>query len=164
MYKTFHYTFSTYKRKKILNGNIVKELAIIFIDICREKELRLICQNILVEHVHLLVEKKASDSNEYVMKMIKGISSRQFFKKNPSNRLEFRKLWGRGYRAEEIMGEQHLRHIIAYIEGQKVNGIDKRIKPIWKPRRTSTSLGAALSLPKGLVAGFQKRRIGSRDV
>lgn len=135
MEKTIHYTFSTYKRKQILDDWVAKELEAIFGDICRKKGFELICQNILIEHVHLLIKKRATDRNEYVMKMIKGVSSREFFKRYPSNRFEFRKLWGRGYRVEEIKDEEHLERVIAYINGQKIEGVDKRAKPKWKPQQ-----------------------------
>jgi len=136
MKKIFHYIFRTYKKKRVLDGWIAEELESIFKNVCREKGFKLICQSILVDHVHLLIRKSATDRNEYVMKMVKGISSRQFFKKYPSNRFEFRKLWGRSYRAEEIKGKEHLNKVINYVKRQKINGIDKRIKPNWKPRRS----------------------------
>ncbi|MEE8638352.1 MAG: IS200/IS605 family transposase [Candidatus Margulisiibacteriota bacterium] len=128
MYKIIHYVFSTYKRKKVLIDWIAEELAEILKEICKDKGFELISQNILSEHVHMLLKKKATDRNEYIMKIIKGISSRYFFRKHPGNRFEFRKLWGRGYRAKEIKGDEHLERIICYIEGQKINGVDKRIK------------------------------------
>jgi len=143
MKKIVHYTFSTYKRKHILENWIADELLRIFSNICAEKGFEIICQNILLEHVHLLLGKRMSDSNEYVMKIIKGGSARRFFKKYPSNRYEFRKLWGRGYRAVSIKDEEHLKQVVAYIDNQKIDGMDKRIVPHWKPRR--------------LVAGFQSK-------
>ena len=126
MNKIVHYTFSTYKRKHVLVNWIAEELALHFKEICKEKGFELICQNILIEHVHLLIKKRATDRNEYVMKMVKGISSRKLFEKYPSNRFEFRKLWGRGYRAREIKGELDLNNVIAYIKNQKVGSTDKR--------------------------------------
>jgi len=124
--KIVHYVFSTYKRKQVLVGKISQELEGIIKNICEEKGFQLICQSILTEHVHLLIRKRFLDRNEYVMKVIKGISSRLLFKKYPSNRLEFRKLWGRGYRANEVKDDGHLKQVIEYIKGQKLNGIDKR--------------------------------------
>ncbi len=137
-----HYVFCTYKRKKVLIGEIAKELRGVFKEISREKGLRILGQSILVDHVHLLMKKNELDRNEYVMKMIKGISAYRIFKRYPSNRLEFRKLWGRGYRAVEVKNSRQLKLVMAYIKGQKIDGIDKRAKPNWKPRR--------------LVAGFQE--------
>ncbi|NQT30185.1 MAG: IS200/IS605 family transposase [Candidatus Saganbacteria bacterium] len=141
MGKTVHYVFSTYKRKQALDDWIAEELTVMFDEICKEKGFGMICQNVLVDHVHMLIKKKSTDHNEYVMKMIKGISSHRFFEKHPGNRCVYRKLWSRGYRAREIKGEEDLWEIIAYIKGQKIDGIDKRMKSNWKPRR--------------LVSGFQ---------
>ena len=95
-----------------------RELSRIFLEICDEKGFELMCHNILIDHVHLLIVKQAMDSNEYVMKMIKGISSRRFFQKFPSNRFQYRKLWGRGYRAEEIKDREHYLTVVDYISFQ----------------------------------------------
>ena len=102
MRKIFHYTFRTYKKKQVLVGEIAEDAGKIFQEICKTKGFELISFNVLVDHVHILIRKDAADSNEYVMKMIKGISSREIFKKYPGNRYKFRKLWGRGYHAVEI--------------------------------------------------------------
>lgn len=75
--KIFHYTFCTYKKKRVLVGEIAEDVGKIFQEICRTKGFELLSFNVLVDHVHILIRKKASDSNEYVMKMIKGISSRK---------------------------------------------------------------------------------------
>jgi REP element-mobilizing transposase RayT len=151
MNKIFHYTFRAYKKKQVLVGEIAEDLAAVFKEICKAKGFKLIAFSALVDHVHILIEKNAADSNEYIMKMIKGISSREIFKKYPSNRFEFRKLWGRGYHAVEVKDQEALNNMINYIKGQKIEGVDKRAKPDWKPRR--------------LVAGFhQKEQLGSRDV
>ncbi|MFC1496526.1 IS200/IS605 family transposase [Candidatus Margulisiibacteriota bacterium] len=130
MDKIVHYVFGPYKRKRVLERFVVEELKMLFNKICEEKGFELISQNILIEHVHLLIKKRSSDSNEYVMKMIKGISSREFFKKRPTNRLIYRKLWARGYRAEEIKDEEHLKNVLEYVKGQKRKGVDKRIHEI----------------------------------
>jgi type II secretory pathway component GspD/PulD (secretin) len=74
------------------------------------------------------------------MKMIKGISSHLIFKKYPSNRFVYRKLWSRGYRAFEIKDVENVNQVASYIINQKTDNIDKRFFPNWKPRR--------------LVAGF----------
>lgn len=147
MNKTFHYTFRTYKKKQILVGEIAEDLGKIFQEICKDKGFELISFNVLVDHVHILIRKNASDRNEYVMKMVKGISSREIFKKYPGNRYEFRKLWGRGYHAVEVKDQEALKETIAYIKEQKIQGIDKRAKPDWKPRR--------------LVSGFQSTRVST---
>ena len=128
MEKTVHYIFNTYKRNQILVGITAEDLENIFKKICKEKGLKLICQSVLVDHVHLLIAQKKSDRNEYIMKIIKGGSSREIFKKYPdTNRFIFRKLWERGYRADIIENEEHFKRVLAYIQGQKIKGVDKRI-------------------------------------
>jgi len=128
MNKYIHYTFSTYKRAQILVGGLVEEMKEIFVNICEEKGLIMVCQNILVDHVHMIINKKLSDRNEYIMKMIKGGSAYHLFKKYKVNRLEFRKLWSRGYRAYELSGEDDLQRAINYVLNQKIDGVDKRVK------------------------------------
>ncbi|MFC1510893.1 IS200/IS605 family transposase [Candidatus Margulisiibacteriota bacterium] len=130
--KLVHYVFGTYKRKEALQDWIAEELESLFGVICKEKGFELICSSILVEHVHLLIAKQVTDRNEYVMKMIKGISSRRFFQKYPSNRYVYRKLWARGYRAVAVKDERHLSNVIRYIQEQKIEGVDKRAIPLTK--------------------------------
>ncbi|MCX5751655.1 MAG: IS200/IS605 family transposase [Candidatus Saganbacteria bacterium] len=130
MSKFVHYVFNTYKRRPILVPEIAADLEQLFESICEGRGFKLIRQNILIEHVHLLVEKKETESNEYVMQMIKGVSARRIFEKYDTNRFVFRKLWGRGYRAETIEGEAHLQIVKQYISSQKIDGIDKRIVSI----------------------------------
>jgi len=62
--------------------------------------------------------------------MFKGISSRRFFQEYPSNRYEYRKLWGRGYYACRI-NETELPKVIEYIKNQVgQDGYDKRYAQI----------------------------------
>jgi putative transposase len=153
MKNIFHYTFRTYKKKQILIGEIAEDLGIMFCEICKAKGFKLISFNVLVDHVHILIKKNAVDSNEYVMKMIKGISSREIFKKYPNNRFEFRKLWGRGYYAVEVKGQEALDKIIDYINNQKVEGIDKRALSCRKPR--SSFAGFLQRDQRHLVSSYQ---------
>jgi REP element-mobilizing transposase RayT len=62
---------------------------------------------------------------DYVVRMIKGISSRRFFEEFNTNRYVSRKLWRRSYFAE-IVKPQHLDIVSRYIEQQMRMGIDKR--------------------------------------
>ncbi|MFA6170626.1 MAG: IS200/IS605 family transposase [Candidatus Margulisiibacteriota bacterium] len=126
MGKYVHYVFSTYKRRQLISEDVAECLKTAFADICRGKGFRIECYDILIDHVHLLIEKQDNDSNEYVMKMVKGLSSKAVLAKFSTNRFDNRKLWGRGYRAYEIIDSDSLRKVIDYIKGQKANGEDKR--------------------------------------
>jgi putative transposase len=167
MDKIFHYTFRTYKKKQILIGEIADDLGRLFNDICQEKSFELISYSVLVDHVHMLIKKDAGDSNEYVMKMIKGISSREIFKKYPGNRFELRKLWGRGYHAVEVKDQESLNRTIEYINSQTIDGIDKRALGSRKPRRSVAGFPQPAWNPRRSVSGFhisQRKEVGSRDV
>jgi len=109
-----------------LEKDIAKRLSEIFAEICLEKGFNLLANSILMDHVHLLIEKKENDRNEYIMKSLKGGSSRLIFNEFPSNRLFHRKLWGRGYRAYEIKDNDQLAQVVKYINNQTINGEDKR--------------------------------------
>ena len=67
---------------------------------------------------------------DYIIRMLKGISSRDFFKTYHTNRFVFRKLWARGYFTREIKTEE-LEKVINYIENQiDKDGFDKRFSYI----------------------------------
>ncbi|MBN3033784.1 MAG: IS200/IS605 family transposase [Candidatus Saganbacteria bacterium] len=123
----YHYTFRTYKSKSCLFDKDFKvKLANEFRKIAENKGFELIEQSVLEDHVHLLVKQGQADSTQYVMRMFKGISARHFFQEFPSNRFEYRKLWGRGYFYRKI-AESELPEVIEYIRNQiSANGYDKR--------------------------------------
>src|SRR3989339_799071 len=123
----YHYIFRTYKGKSCLLYQEFKEkLGSEFKQIAKDKGFELIAYNVLEDHVHLLVKQGVADSTQYVMRMFKGISSRHFFQEYPSNRYEYRKLWGRGYHYCRLT-ETELPKVIEYIRNQiSANGYDKR--------------------------------------
>jgi len=123
----YHYIFRTYKGKSCLLFREFKEkLSAEFKQIAKEKGFELLDHNILEDHVHLLVRQGTTDSTNYVMRMFKGISARRFFQEYPSNRYEYRKLWGRGYFARKL-SEAEVPKVIEYIKNQiSSNGYDKR--------------------------------------
>jgi len=153
MHKIFHYIFATYKRKQVLTDEVGGKLTAIFHEISINKGFEIINMSILIDHVHILIKKNASDDNEYIMKMVKGISSREIFKLYPSNRFELRKLWGRGYRAIEIEEKNQLRQTINYIENQLINGLDKRIAG---SREVHSQASMKLRKPAAKRRGFLK--------
>ena len=123
----YHYTFRTYKGKSCLLYKEFKDkLGSEFQQIANDKGFDLIAYSVLEDHVHLLVKQMPEDTTNYVMRMFKGISARRFFQEYPSNRYEYRKLWGRGYYARRLLEEELLK-VINYIRSQiGSNGYDKR--------------------------------------
>ncbi|MFH1361557.1 MAG: IS200/IS605 family transposase [bacterium] len=124
----YHYVFKTYKGRFVLvDKDSVSFLYITFEEICAQKEFELLKCKILADHVHLLVKFEIKHQIAYVIRMVKGISSREFFKKFKTNRYEYRKLWGRSYFSEQI-SEEKLSTLINYIENQEKNNIDKKYR------------------------------------
>jgi len=122
----YHFVFRTYKGKPILIDPVVVEfLHKTFREISIAKEFRIIKSKILADHVHCLMEFDVNHRVDYVVRMIKGISSRRFFEEFNTNRYVSRKLWRRSYFAE-IVKPQHLDIVSRYIEQQMRMGIDKR--------------------------------------
>lgn len=123
----YHYIFKTYKCKPcLLSKEFKNKLGLEFERIAKDKGLELSASSVLEDHVHLLVKQSTTDSTDYVMRMFKGISARRFFQQYPTNRHEYRKLWGRGYYARKLT-ETELPTVLSYIKGQILsNGLDKR--------------------------------------
>jgi len=124
-----HYVFSTYKRRFILTDpDVVSNISTWFREIAKDKGLIIIEHAILADHVHMLIEQRSQTRPEIVMQFLKGISSRNFFKKyNALPRWQFRRLWQKSYKCR-IIPAKHLNidNIRKYIRGQNVRGIDKR--------------------------------------
>lgn len=127
----YHYIFKTYKGKSCLLYKEFKDkLGDEFQQIAKDKGFELIAHSVLEDHVHLLVRQATADSTQYVMRMFKGISARRFFQTYPSNRYEYRKLWGRGYHYCRLT-EAELPKVVEYIRNQiSPNGYDKRYSKV----------------------------------
>ena len=122
----YHFVFRTYKGKSVLVDKFaLRFLYNSFREISISKGFRIIKCHILSDHVHLLMEFEKRHRVDYAIRMIKGISSRRFFKYFDTNRYKYRKLWGRSYFAERIK-QNNIYAISKYIEQQSINGLDKR--------------------------------------
>ncbi len=123
----YHYIFHTYKQRSCLFDQDFKaKLCDEFKQIAADKGFELLEHNVLEDHVHVLVKQRSTDSTQYVMKTIKGISARHFFQEFPANRFDYRKLWARGYHYRKLT-EAELPEVTEYIRTQiSANGLDKR--------------------------------------
>jgi len=122
-----HYVFSTYKRQFILTDpDAVSDISTWFVEIAKDKGLIIIELAILADHVHMLIEQRSQTRPKIAMQFLKGISSRNFFKKyNALPRWQFKRLWQKSYKCW-IIPTNNLDNIRKYIKGQNVRGIDKR--------------------------------------
>lgn len=127
-YKLQHYVFNTYKNKSILiDPKTIEFIYDAFYKIAKTKGFEIVACKILEDHVHCLIKYDSKHKMEYPIKMLKGISAREFFKSYKTNRLVFRKLWARSYFAREIQGKEEQKKAVSYIRGQiDAKGHDKR--------------------------------------
>ena len=140
--KLQHYTFNTYKNKSVLtDSEVVAFLNNTFNEIAAAKGFDILAFKILEDHVHCLIKYDSKHRIDYVIRMLKGISSRKFFKKYRTNRLVFRKLWARSYFAREVTTKEDADKTIRYIKSQiDSTGFDKRYdKPLRKEPTVSLS-------------------------
>ena len=123
-----HFVFRTYKGYRALSDRESVESLYEFIgQVCKDKGFELVECKILRDHVHCLIGFDSNHRPDYVIRMIKGISSRRFFQKYNTNRFVYRKLWGRSYFAEKI-DDKGIPNVIRYIKEQTdIYGVDKRI-------------------------------------
>ncbi len=121
LFEYCHYVFGTRERKPVFGCHELEDdLHNFIVDIATEKGFDIDIFAIMPAHVHLLIRRRLSDSQGYIMKSIKGISSRRIFQSEPSLKFDMgaNRLWSRGYYVEAIPPER-LEAIRQYIRDQK---------------------------------------------
>lgn len=116
----YHMVWSVKYRRNVLVGEVEIILTKLLHEIAADKGFNLKEVEVMPDHVHVFVSAKPKFSPSYIYKMLKGISSRKLFIKNPELR---KKLWGErlwnpstyvetiGHVSEEVVRK--------YIEDQK---------------------------------------------
>ena len=114
-----HLVFVTKYRKQVFNDEILKDLEIIFKDVCQNFETELIEMNGETEHIHLLLNYPPKVSVSKLVNSLKGVSSRLIRKKHPELKKSYWKggLWSPSYFASSCGGAP-LSIIKQYIEQQ----------------------------------------------
>jgi putative transposase len=122
-----HFTFNTYKNKNSLKDKELREfLKQSFFEIAKTKDFKIINCELLEDHVHILIDYPKTLTMAKLMQALKGISSRHFFIKYPSNRFVDKKLWARSYYSRHVLPE-NVKKVTGYIKNQLDNsGNDKR--------------------------------------
>lgn len=114
-----HLVFVTKYRKKVFTDEILKDLEIIFKDVCQNFETELVEMNGETEHIHLLLNYPPKISISKLVNSLKGVSSRLIRKQHPSLKKSYWKggLWSPSYFASSCGGAP-LSIIKQYIEQQ----------------------------------------------
>ena len=117
---TYHIVFIPKYRRKIMYGELKRELAEILKKLCEMKQVRLIEGKVCVNHVHMYVAIPPKMSVSEFMSYLKGKSSLMIFDRHPEYRArgENRHFWARGYYVATV-GNVNEETIIEYIKNQE---------------------------------------------
>jgi putative transposase len=114
----YHIVFCPKYRRKVLVGDIEKDLKVILYDIAKEKEVTIKALEVMPDHVHLFIEFDPRLLLHKIIKDFKGISSRLLREKYPSLKSRLPSLWTRSYFCCTV-GHISEDTIKEYIENQK---------------------------------------------
>lgn len=116
----YHMVFSTKYRKAILNEHIEDLFKNILMEIASDKEFIVrSCEVGNKDHIHIFVSAHPKIAPAYIVKMIKGITARKIFIKEPELKKDLwgGHLWNPSYYIETI-GSISSASILKYIENQ----------------------------------------------
>ena len=95
----YHVVFIAKCRKKVLYGQIRRELGPVFRELARQKECEIIEGHLMVDHVHMLISIPPKYSVAQVMGYMKGKSAIHIARVYAGRRRSFvgQQFWARGY-------------------------------------------------------------------
>ena len=115
----YHVWFSTKRRKWLLLGEMESTVKMILMQTAQEKGVNLLECQAMVDHVHMLVEAASEQELSWIMKLLKGRSAYDVFRRVPELKLDAAEnsLWQRGF-ASRIVPEGQLETVCGYIRTQ----------------------------------------------
>ena len=115
-----HLVFVTKYRHRVLDGDAIERLRVIFAKVCADFEAQLIEIDGEDDHVHLLVEYPPKIAVSHLVNSLKGVSSRLLRKERPDARDRYWKgvLWSPSYLAASCGGAP-IAIVRQYIEQQQ---------------------------------------------
>ncbi|MCK9288103.1 MAG: IS200/IS605 family transposase [Sphaerochaetaceae bacterium] len=117
----YHFVWSTKYRRKVLVGSIAEDLHWLHELIAEQKDITLINQEIMPDHVHLFVTAHPIFAPANIVKIFKGIAAKKLFEKHPELRKQLWNghLWNPSYYVGTC-GDATKDVIERYVEMQKV--------------------------------------------
>lgn len=114
----YHVIFCPKYRRKVLVGDIEKDLKKIFYEVAQEKNVEIKALEIMPDHVHMFISFDPRQPLHKLIKLFKGRSSRILRDKYPKLKSRLPSLWTRSYFSCTIgyISEDTIRK---YIENQK---------------------------------------------
>lgn len=115
----YHVWFATKRRKWLLQGEIEELVRTLMTETAVEKQMRLLECQPMIDHVHLLIEASSDGDLSWSMKLLKGRSSYELFRRLPELKLDAgqNSFWQRGF-AARLVPEAQLETVRRYIQTQ----------------------------------------------
>lgn len=114
----YHIIFCSKYRRKVLTGDIEKDLRQIFDEVAKEKDVEIKVLEIMPDHVHMFISFDPRQPLHKLIKLFKGKSSKILRDKYPKLKSRIPSLWTRSYFCCTI-GNISEETIQKYIENQK---------------------------------------------
>jgi putative transposase len=115
----YHVVWCSKYRRKVLTKDVRRDLSKIIKDVCKEKLCEIFAQEIVVDHVHLLIEVDPQYGVHKLIKQIKGRSANFLRKKYKHTRTMLPSLWTNSYFVSTVGGAP-LSIVKQYVENQNV--------------------------------------------
>ena len=116
----YHFVWSTKYRRKILVGSVAEDLRELHQRIARERDFKLVEQEIMPDHVHLFVNAHPKNAPANIVKVLKGITAKKLFETHPELKNQVKDhLWNPSYYVGTC-GDATKDVIERYVEMQKV--------------------------------------------
>lgn len=114
----YHVIFCPKYRRKVLVGDIEKDLREIFYEVAKENDVEIKALEIMLDHVHMFISFDPRQHIHKIIQQFKGKSSRILREKYPSLKSRLPSLWTRSYFCCTV-GHISEEVVMKYIENQK---------------------------------------------
>ena len=121
----YHFCWIPKYRKMVLKQGVAEALRAVHQEIAMHYDFKILEQEIMPDHIHLLVSAPPRYSPSRIVQVMKSISARELFKKFPDLRKQYwgGRLWTESYFVETV-GSKRLDTVKKYIKEQRQQTIN----------------------------------------
>ena len=115
----YHVWFSPKRRKWLLRGDVEILLRKLLPEIAKEKGIKLLASELMVDHVHLLLELNQNESLSKAINLLKGVTARRVFQEFPELKFDagVNHFWQKRYGRKEVPPDA-VSDVTGYIQSQ----------------------------------------------
>ncbi len=115
----YHVWFSPKRRKWLLRGDVEILLRKLLPEIAKEKGIKLLASELMVDHVHLLLELNQNESLSKAINLLKGVTARRVFQEFPELKFDagVNHFWQKRYGRKEVPPDA-VSDVTGYIQTQ----------------------------------------------